>query len=56
VSHFGETDARSRFRYSDDFGAMIVDAHADSLVFRYVDCRGKVLDGLTLVKHDRVRS
>ncbi len=37
VSGFGETDARSRFRYNDDFGAMIVDAGDDRILFRYVN-------------------
>lgn len=51
VSHFGETDIHSQFRYNDDFGAMIVDAEEDRLVFRYVNRRGKIIDKLTLTKN-----
>jgi hypothetical protein len=48
VSHFGETDPHSRFRYNGDLGAMIVDASADRLVLRYVNRWGHILDELTL--------
>jgi hypothetical protein len=54
VSHFGETDPHSRFRYNGDFGAMIIDATSDRLVFRYVTCWGKVLDTLALTAGPKV--
>jgi tartrate-resistant acid phosphatase type 5 len=48
VSHFGETDPHSVFRYSDDLGAMIIDADAHQLHFRYVNRWGEILDELVL--------
>jgi hypothetical protein len=52
VSHFGETDPHSRFRYNGDLGAMIVDASENRLEFRYVNRFGRILDELTLSKTD----
>ena len=48
VSHFGETDPHSRFRYNGDLGAMIVDASPERLLLRYVNRFGRVLDELEL--------
>lgn len=50
TSHFAEIDRHSRFRYNEDLGAMIVDATPDSLVFRYVNRKGSVIDRLVLRK------
>jgi hypothetical protein len=50
TSHFAGTDPHSQFRYNGDLGAMVIDAAADSIVFRYLDRRGTPIDGLTLRK------
>jgi hypothetical protein len=50
TSQFAQIDGHSRFRYNADLGAMIVDAAADSVVFRYLDRRGTLIDRLTLTK------
>ena len=48
LSRFGETDPHSVVRYGDDYGAVIVDATADRLVFRFVNRSGRIIDHVTL--------
>ncbi len=51
VSHFGEIDPHSRFRYDGGFGAMLVDATASRILFRFVTSEGRILDEFELF-HD----
>ncbi|MFA6146765.1 MAG: alkaline phosphatase [bacterium] len=44
VSNFGNTDNNSKFRYNEEFGAMIVEASATRITFRFVNRRGRVVD------------
>ena len=53
VSGFGEIDANSRFRYNEDYGALLVDAGDTRLTFRFVNRDGRIVDEHVLVK-DRV--
>lgn len=50
VSGFGATDPHSQFRYAEDNGAMLVDASATRIVFRFVSRRGQIVDELVLAK------
>jgi tartrate-resistant acid phosphatase type 5 len=52
VSHFGEIHPASQFRYNDEYGAMIIDAHNDRIIFRFVNRNGKVIDRFVLDKQD----
>lgn len=51
VSDFGEIDPNSQTRYREDFGAMIVDATETTIVFRYVNRTGVIVDTLVLTKN-----
>jgi tartrate-resistant acid phosphatase type 5 len=44
ISQFGNIDNNSKFRYNDDFGAMLVDASATRITFRFVNRKGQILD------------
>jgi tartrate-resistant acid phosphatase type 5 len=48
ISGFGETDARSRFRYDADNGAMLVDAIETRMTFRFVNRDGRIVDEYAL--------
>ena len=50
VSDFGKIDPRSLIRYREDFGAMLIDASATHIVFRFVNRSGRVIDECALVK------
>jgi tartrate-resistant acid phosphatase type 5 len=50
VSEFGETDANSKFRFNADYGAMMVDASANRIIFRYITRKGEILDEHILTK------
>jgi tartrate-resistant acid phosphatase type 5 len=50
VSHFGVSDPNSQFRYSEDNGAMLVDAGARRITFRFVNRHGRIVDEYALVK------
>lgn len=50
VSHFGEVDNASRFRYNEDFGALMVDASATRITFRFVNRKGRIVDESSLAK------
>ena len=50
VRSFGTPIQGSQFRYSDDYGAMLVEATLDSLVFRFFNRNGTELDHYTVVK------
>ena len=50
VSHFGEIDAHSQFRYREDFGAMLVDASSAQIVFRFVSRTGTIIDEYILYR------
>jgi len=51
VSNFGEIDAHSRFRYREDFGAVLVDAGDAQITFRFVTRDGRIVDEYVLVKN-----
>ena len=48
ISGFGETDARSRFRFDEENGAMLVDAVESRITFRFVTRSGRVVDEYSL--------
>jgi len=50
ISGFGEPDPNSRFRYDADHGAMIVDANATQITFRFVNRDGRIIDEYVLLK------
>jgi len=50
VSHFGETDPHSRFRYAEGFGAMVVDASPSRITFRFVTSEGQIVDEYVMEK------
>jgi len=50
VSDFGEIDARSQFRYREDYGAMLVDASDAHITFRFVNREGRIVDEYVPVK------
>jgi hypothetical protein len=50
VSGFGAIDPHSQFRYAEDNGAMLVDASATRITFRFVTRRGRIVDEYALVK------
>ncbi|MGH8584615.1 MAG: hypothetical protein ACREWG_17985 [Gammaproteobacteria bacterium] len=56
ISHFGEIDRHSRFRYADDFGAMMVDTDGRQITFRFVNRMSKIIDQHVLVKDARKAS
>ena len=53
VSEFGEIDAHSRFRYSADYGAMLVDGTDARITFRFVNREGRIVDQYVLTKQHR---
>ena len=50
VSGFGEIDPHSQFRYNDDNGAMLVDADAERISFRFINRKGDLIDSSTFMK------
>ena len=44
VSNFGEIDSHSQFRYRENFGALLVDASATLITFRFVNRNGSIVD------------
>lgn len=50
VSTFGAIDPHSQFRYSGDYGAMLVDATDTRITFRFLDRRGRIVDQYDLTK------
>jgi hypothetical protein len=50
ISEFDEIDARSQFRYRDEFGAMLIDATEVHIIFRFVNRYGRIVDGHVLAK------
>jgi len=44
LSGFGEIDPRSKFRVAGSYGAMLVDATAKQMTFRFVNRDGRVID------------
>jgi tartrate-resistant acid phosphatase type 5 len=50
ISHFGEIDPHSRFRYTGGFGAMLVDASTSRIIFRFVNSQGQIIDEYVLEK------
>ncbi|RMG65237.1 MAG: T9SS C-terminal target domain-containing protein, partial [Calditrichaeota bacterium] len=50
VRSFGSPVQGSQFRYSDDYGAMLVEANPDSIVFRFFNRSGQELDHYTVVR------
>jgi hypothetical protein len=53
ISGFGNIDAHSQFRYDKDFGALLVDASAARITFRFVNRAGQIIDESTLTKDGR---
>lgn len=51
VSNFGEIDTHSQFRYNEEFGAMLIDASATRITYRFVNRVGRVIDEYVQVKH-----
>ncbi len=51
ISHFGEIDPNSRFRYNEEYGAMLVDAGDKRIIFRFVNRDGRIVDQCLLVKN-----
>jgi tartrate-resistant acid phosphatase type 5 len=47
---FGTPIPGSRVRYNSDYGAMLVESGSDSIVFRFINRKGAVIDSLTLTK------
>ena len=50
VSHFGEIDNNSRFRYNEDFGALMVEASDTRILFRFINRTGRLVDEYVMVK------
>lgn len=50
ISNFGEIDSHSQFRYSKDFGALVIDANHTTISFRFVNRSGEVVDRYDAVK------
>ena len=53
ISGFGAVDEHSHFRYDKDFGALLVDASAARITFRFVTRAGQIIDESTLTKDGR---
>jgi tartrate-resistant acid phosphatase type 5 len=51
ISHFGEIDLRSQFRYREEFGAQLIDANEVQITFRFVNRLGRIIDEYTLQKN-----
>jgi len=51
ISNFGEIDANSRFRYAEDYGAMLIDASDTRITFRFVNRDGRIVDEHIQVKN-----
>jgi hypothetical protein len=52
ISGFGEIHSNSRFRYAEDYGALLVDASATRITFRFVNRDGRIIDQCVLVKNE----
>ncbi len=50
LSQFGNVDPSSLFRYNSDYGAMLVDASAERITFRFITRRGEVVDSYEATK------
>ena len=48
VYPFKELAPGSQLRYNDDYGAMLVEAHSDSIVFKFINRRKKLIDQHTI--------
>jgi len=51
ISHFGEVDVHSRVRYAENYGAMLIDASNERIVFRFVNRDGQIVDEYSIVRH-----
>ncbi|MGH8470400.1 MAG: hypothetical protein ACREX3_13225 [Gammaproteobacteria bacterium] len=56
ISGFGAIDAHSQLRYAEDYGAMVVDATATRITFRFVNRGGRVVDEHSLENGSRLPS